>query len=335
MSRSVFSIFRRIGLISLMTVAFGAVSVAATPDATAADKKPASTKKAKSKSKVRKASTQAAASDDGATTKVRKVVTVKGKRRVILVERGARPARVRELLQQVGLPTGYTSLYPSRLSGGERQRVAIARALALRPDLLVLDEPVSALDVSIQAQVISVLMKLHREQGLAYLFISHDLALVRLVADRVAVMYLGKFMEIAATDELFANPTHPYTQALLGASPSLGDLHAVDLQAFSAADTVSPLILPSGCRFRTRCWKAQERCAVEEPALIVRELAGASHAVADHLSACHFPEVSLPAWLSPADPADGEGTVAQPNAVSVATPARSGRAPDPEDANTA
>jgi len=252
-----------------------------------------------------------------------------------LVERGARPARGRELLQQVGLPTGYTSLYPSRLSGGERQRVAIARALALRPDLLVLDEPVSALDVSIQAQVISVLMKLHREQGLAYLFISHDLALVRLVADRVAVMYLGKFMEIAATDELFANPTHPYTQALLGASPSLGDLHAVDLQAFSAADTVSPLILPSGCRFRTRCWKAQERCAVEEPALIVRELAGASHAVADHLSACHFPEVSLPAWLSPADPADGEGTVAQPNAVSVATPARSGRAPDPEDANTA
>ncbi|MDX3230307.1 ATP-binding cassette domain-containing protein [Streptomyces sp. ME19-01-6] len=138
-----------------------------------------------------------------------------------VVPKAQQEGRVAELLHQVGLPAAYASLYPSRLSGGERQRVAIARALALRPELLVLDEPVSALDVSIQAQVVHVLMKLHAELGLAYIFISHDLNLVRLVADRVAVMYMGRVVETGTTEELYGNPAHPYTGALLSASPAV------------------------------------------------------------------------------------------------------------------
>ncbi|WP_416970814.1 ATP-binding cassette domain-containing protein [Streptomyces sp. 4F14] len=141
-----------------------------------------------------------------------------------VVPRDQQHARVRELLHQVGLPEAYAPLHPGRLSGGERQRVAIARALALRPRLLVLDEPVSALDVSIQAQVVNVLMTLRAELGLAYLFISHDLNLVRLVADRVAVMYRGRLVETGTTEELYARPAHPYTQALLEASPGRGDV---------------------------------------------------------------------------------------------------------------
>jgi ABC-type oligopeptide transport system ATPase subunit len=220
-----------------------------------------------------------------------------------IVPREQRSERIRALLRQVGLPEGYASLYPSRLSGGERQRVAIARALAVQPDLLVLDEPVSALDVSIQAQVINVLMKLHQQLRLAYVFISHDLALVRLVADRVAVMYMGRFVETGTVEELFANPTHPYTQALLSSSPSLTDPAEFDRRAAAvaagaaedptpsppatasqASSQESPGQVEGGCPYRSRCPKAEAICATEDPALITREPARSQ----SHLSACHF-----------------------------------------------
>lgn len=190
--------------------------------------------------------------------------------------------RVAVLLRQVGLPEGYASLYPSRLSGGERQRVAIARALALRPELLVLDEPVSALDVSIQAQVVHVLMKLHAELGLAYIFISHDLNLVRLVADRVAVMYRGRVVETGTTEELYDRPAHPYTRALLSASPSrASELNLDDevLPAAVAREAPGPLGTAAGCPYRTRCPGARDVCATETP-----ELGRGTHP-----SACHFP----------------------------------------------
>ncbi|MFD1213968.1 ABC transporter ATP-binding protein [Arthrobacter sp. GCM10027362] len=210
-----------------------------------------------------------------------------------------REARLRELLQLVGLRPSDAKKSPQEFSGGQRQRIGIARALALNPELIILDEPVSALDLSVQAQVLNLLNDLQQQLGVSYIFISHDLSVVRHVTDRVAVMYLGRIIETGTTEDVFERPLHPYTAALMSASPKLDPAARPTQRIVLQGELPSPLDPPSGCRFRTRCWQVQDICATQAPPRLTAALAGRTAlpmpAVrrpglpVEHAAECHFP----------------------------------------------
>ena len=193
-----------------------------------------------------------------------------------------REMRVRGLLDMVGLGVKAAGKYPQEFSGGQRQRIGIARALALNPDVIICDEPVSALDLSVQAQVLNLLNDLQQELGISYIFISHDLSVVRHVADRVTVMYLGHMIESGRTEDVYRNPRHPYTAALMSAAPKLDAAQRKD-RILLKGEVPSPLNPPSGCRFRTRCWKVTDTCGTQVPTPT------ADPEVEGHISECHHP----------------------------------------------
>ncbi|MFE7934195.1 ABC transporter ATP-binding protein [Streptomyces sp. NPDC057456] len=203
--------------------------------------------------------------------------------------KGDRRRKVRELLDVVGLNPEYVNRYPHQFSGGQRQRIGIARGLALNPEIIVCDEPVSALDVSVQAQVVNLMARLQAEFGLSYVFIAHDLSVVRHISDHVGVMYLGRMVETGDVTQIYEHPTHPYTQALLSAVP-VPDPEAGRRREriILTGDVPSPADPPSGCHFRTRCWKAEDRCAAEVPLLAVPDRFGTAAGPTAHPSACHF-----------------------------------------------
>ncbi len=196
-------------------------------------------------------------------------------------------AKVKEIMETVGLADRYAESYSHELDGGRRQRIGIGRALAMNPEFIVCDEPVSALDVSIQAQVLNLLMDLQDEKGLTYIFITHDLSVVEYISDRIAVMYLGRIVELADSDELYRHTVHPYTQALLSAIP-VADIHHQKNRILLEGDVPSPMNPPSGCHFHGRCKQCKEICKTEKPELKKYEINGR-----DHYIACHFAEENI------------------------------------------
>jgi oligopeptide/dipeptide ABC transporter ATP-binding protein len=206
--------------------------------------------------------------------------------------RAEQKAKVSSLLEAVGMSPSVSGRYPHEFSGGQRQRVGIARALALDPEFIILDEPVSALDISVRAQVVNLLQDIQSRRGISYLFVGHDLSLVRHAAHRVAVMYLGRIVEIAASHDLYTNPRHPYTRSLLASVP-VPDPTRRRTRAPLKGDPPSPIDIPSGCRFRSRCEYAQPVCAEKDPELMPVTDDGA----VGHRSACHFAN-TLPMWTA-------------------------------------